>query len=48
VDKPGAWVDSAQVGDVIQVKLTIIAPTDLYYVVVEDPCPPALRASIWA
>ncbi|MCL7451450.1 MAG: Ig-like domain-containing protein [Anaerolineae bacterium] len=33
------YVDTAQVGDVIQVKLTLIAPTDLYYVVVEDPLP---------
>ena len=35
----GTYVDSAQVGDVIKVKLTIIAPTDLHYVVVEDPLP---------
>jgi uncharacterized protein YfaS (alpha-2-macroglobulin family) len=33
------YVDTAQVGDVIEVKLTIVAPTDLYYVVVEDPLP---------
>jgi uncharacterized protein YfaS (alpha-2-macroglobulin family) len=39
VDKPSEAIDSAQVGDVIQVKLTLIAPTDLYYVVVEDPLP---------
>ncbi len=32
-------VESAQVGDVVQVRLTIIAPHDLYYVVVEDPIP---------
>jgi uncharacterized protein YfaS (alpha-2-macroglobulin family) len=32
-------VDAARVGDVIKVKLTLIAPTDLYYVVVEDPLP---------
>jgi len=32
-------VDEGQVGDVIQVKLTIIAPNDLHYVVVEDPFP---------
>jgi uncharacterized protein YfaS (alpha-2-macroglobulin family) len=32
-------VDQAQVGDAIQVKLTIIAPNDLHYVVVEDPFP---------
>jgi uncharacterized protein YfaS (alpha-2-macroglobulin family) len=34
-----AEVESAQVGDVVQVRLTIIAPHDLYYVVVEDPIP---------
>jgi uncharacterized protein YfaS (alpha-2-macroglobulin family) len=39
VDQPAQYVDTAQVGDVIEVKLTIIAPTDLYYVVVEDPFP---------
>src|SRR5512137_994131 len=39
VDSPKEYVDTAQVGDVIQVKLTIIAPTDLYYVVLEDPLP---------
>ncbi|MCP4536321.1 MAG: hypothetical protein GY832_04170 [Chloroflexi bacterium] len=32
-------ITEAQVGDVIQVKLTIIAPNDLHYVVVEDPFP---------
>ena len=35
----GRYVDTARVGDVIKVKLTLIAPTDLYYVVVEDPLP---------
>jgi hypothetical protein len=39
VQDPGEYVDSAQVGDVIKVKLSIIAPTDLHYVVVEDPLP---------
>jgi hypothetical protein len=39
VESPGEVVDTAQVGDVLQVKLTIIAPTDLYYVIVEDPLP---------
>ncbi len=39
VDSPDQYVDTARVGDVVQVKLTIIAPTDLYYVVVEDPLP---------
>jgi len=37
-------VDEAQVGDVIQVKLTIVAPHDLYYVVVEDPLPAGAEA----
>ncbi|MBN1248697.1 MAG: alpha-2-macroglobulin, partial [Anaerolineae bacterium] len=32
-------IDSAAVGDTVQVRLTIIAPHDLYYVVVEDPLP---------
>ncbi len=35
----GEYTDTAQVGDVIKVKLTLIAPTDLYYVIVEDPLP---------
>ncbi|MGQ9600094.1 MAG: Ig-like domain-containing protein [Anaerolineae bacterium] len=39
VDQPDRYVDQAQVGDVIRVKLIVIAPTDLYYVVVEDPLP---------
>ncbi len=39
VDRPGTHVDGAQVGDVLQVKLTLVVPNDLYYVVVEDPLP---------
>jgi hypothetical protein len=39
VGAPKEYVTSAKVGDVIQVRLMIIAPTDLYYVVVEDPLP---------
>ncbi|MBK8022100.1 MAG: Ig-like domain-containing protein [Chloroflexi bacterium] len=35
----GETVESAQVGDNVQVRLTIIAPTDLHYVLVEDPIP---------
>lgn len=34
-----ATIDRAKVGDVIRVKLTIIAPNDLHHVVVEDPFP---------
>ncbi len=36
--------ESAQVGDVVQVKLTLIAPTELHYVVVEDPLPAGFEA----
>jgi len=32
-------VDEAAVGDVIEVRITVIAPHDLYYVLVEDPLP---------
>ncbi len=44
LDDPEASVDSARVGDVIRVKLTVIAPTDLHYVVVEDPLPAGCEA----
>jgi hypothetical protein len=37
--EPCPAIDGAQVGDAIRVKLTIIAPHDLHYVVVEDPFP---------
>jgi len=37
-------VDQVAVGDVVQVRLTIIAPHDLYYVVVEDPLPAGAEA----
>ncbi len=38
-EQPCRAIDEAGVGDVIQVKLTLIAPNDLHYVVVEDPFP---------
>ncbi len=38
-DQEGKPISSAKVDDVIQVKLTLIAPNDLHYVVVEDPFP---------
>ncbi|MDY7080043.1 MAG: Ig-like domain-containing protein [Chloroflexota bacterium] len=37
-------VNEAAVGDVVQVRLTVIAPHDLYYVVVEDPLPAGAEA----
>jgi hypothetical protein len=35
----GDTVTEARVGDLIQVRLTIIAPNDLHYAVIEDPIP---------
>jgi hypothetical protein len=43
-DKDGKVVTQARVGDVLQVRLTIIAPNDLYYAVVEDPIPAGTEA----
>lgn len=37
-------VDTVTAGEEIQVRLTIIAPNDLYYVVVEDPFPAGCEA----
>ncbi len=40
VDDPDAApISSAEVGQPVQVTVTIIAPNDLYYVVIEDPIP---------
>ncbi len=44
LDDPEQSIDSATVGDVIRVKLTIIAPNDLHYLVVEDPLPAGCEA----
>ena len=38
-DPTGRLITEAQVGDLVQVHLTIIAPNDLHYVVIEDPIP---------
>src|SRR5581483_99550 len=40
----GNAITSANIGDYVQVKLTIIAPTDLNYVLVEDPLPSGFEA----
>jgi hypothetical protein len=37
-NEPGA-ISEAKLGDVIEVKLTIVAPNDLHYLIVEDPLP---------
>jgi uncharacterized protein YfaS (alpha-2-macroglobulin family) len=38
-EAPCPEAQEVRVGDTVRVKLTIIAPNDLYYVVVEDPLP---------
>jgi uncharacterized protein YfaS (alpha-2-macroglobulin family) len=40
-DRP---ISAAQVGDTIQVKLTIVAPTNLHYLIVESPLPAGAEA----
>ena len=42
--EPVAEITSMAVGDLIEVRLTITAPNDLYYVVVEDPIPAGCEA----
>ena len=37
-------VTSAKVGDVLQVRLSIVAPNDLHYVKIEDPFPAGAEA----
>ncbi|MGC8838167.1 MAG: Ig-like domain-containing protein [Anaerolineae bacterium] len=44
VDAPGKPIAEAKVGDVIRVKLTLVAPYSLYYLVVEDPLPAGCEA----
>jgi uncharacterized protein YfaS (alpha-2-macroglobulin family) len=41
---PGAPLSSVAVGDLVEVRLTIIAPTDAYYLMAEDPLPAGLEA----
>jgi uncharacterized protein YfaS (alpha-2-macroglobulin family) len=40
----GETVTSARVGELIQARVTIIAPTSLHYVVIEDPIPAGAEA----
>jgi alpha-2-macroglobulin len=37
-------ISEAKIGDTIQVKLTIVAPTNLYYLIVESPLPAGAEA----
>ena len=43
-DEPCPVTSSATVGDVIDVRLTLVVPNDLTYVVVEDPLPAGTEA----
>ncbi|MEM7028323.1 MAG: Ig-like domain-containing protein [Chloroflexota bacterium] len=43
-DQPASAISGANVGDIITVKLTIVAPNDLHYVKVEDPIPAGTEA----
>jgi hypothetical protein len=42
--KPDQEIRAAKVGDIIRVKLTILAPSALHYLVVEDPIPAGAEA----
>jgi len=44
LDADGRVIDQARVGDVITVEVTLVAPNDLYYVVLEDPYPAGAEA----
>jgi len=39
-----ASIDHAKVGDVVKVKITLVAPNDLHYLVLEDPFPAGFEA----
>jgi uncharacterized protein YfaS (alpha-2-macroglobulin family) len=43
-DEKRTPVSEARVGEVVQVRLTVIAPSDLYYVIIEDPIPAGAEA----
>lgn len=43
-ETPAPAITGARVGDIITVRLTIIAPHDLHYVVLEDPIPAGTEA----
>src|SRR5262249_30222525 len=42
--KDGAGLSAAPAGQTLRVKLTIVAPQDLHYVVIEDPLPAGAEA----
>ena len=44
LEDPKTPVTSADMGDILQVRLTIVAPSDLHYVSVDDPLPAGFEA----
>lgn len=44
LDGDGSTITEAKVGDIVQVRLTIIAPNSLNFVVIEDPLPAGAEA----
>ncbi len=40
----GEIAEAAKIGDIVQVKLTLIAPTDLHYLLLEDALPAGFEA----
>ncbi|MFN8411817.1 MAG: Ig-like domain-containing protein [Anaerolineales bacterium] len=44
IDDPKTPITSANQGDIVQVRLTLVAPSDLYYVSADDPLPAGLEA----
>ncbi len=45
-DAPPEFIIAAQVGDIVEVWLTVIAPDSLYYVVIDDPLPAGVEAIV--
>ncbi len=43
VDANGETIDAAQVGDIVEVRITVVTPEDRHYVMVEDPVPAGLE-----
>ena len=43
VGADGETIDAANVGDIVEVRITVVAPEDLHYVMIEDPVPAGLE-----
>ncbi len=44
IDEPGRSIDRASIGDIVRVKVTVIAPADRNYVAIDDYLPAGLEA----